>query len=809
MDADQTRPAVRRARQVQRVDLPAGPARDLRDAVYRLYLEADRPTLEDLAEQIADDEDLPGAPKKDLIGKIVSGKGLASRQDTVSVAVALARQAGHTDAAALATKVRELWDTAKKPPPPRPTRLGRPISECDPFDLEVRRAITLPGQDGAAPALPLYVPRAHDARLGEVVAEVVAGAGRIVVLVGGLATGKTRACWEAIQGLPDNWRVWHPIEPGAAAAASGEVGSHTVVWLNEAQRYLLPVDLRAGERVAAGLRQLLADPARAPVLVLATVWPEDWSRLTSRPAAGSPDLYAQARELFSGADIRVPEAFTGDDLQALHAAAAGDPRLRRAAELAQGGRITQYLAGVPVLLARYRNAGTVARAVIDVAIDARRLGHPVQIPHSLVERAAPGYLDDHDWNLAGEDWLEQALAYTAKPCQGVPGPLTRIRLRPGEPLRADGQPCYQLADILEKTGRAERAAVFPPAAFWDAITVTVSDPDVLYGLGRAAERRGRYSRAAGLYQQAADLGHPGAPIFLLELRARAGDPIDIGALQRQAADRADIAALWAQAQTRARAGDLARAEDLAARAADYGDAGAPLVFASMARQREQAGDRAGAETLVLNAADRGHPMALVLLVVLREGAGDGPGAEALAMRGAEDGHTNALILLTLLREWRGNRAGAETLAMRGAEHGHTIALMVLAELRDRIGDPAGAEALLMNAAEHGHVDAVWPHAAMRVLAGDPAGAGTLLAQAADHGHADALPPLAWLQEWARDRSGLEAVMVQEATRGSANGALPILAELREQAGDHVAANRIRRYGLTDGGVAATSLQGDD
>jgi hypothetical protein len=304
MDADQTRPAVRRARQVQRVDLPAGPARDLRDAVYRLYLEADRPTLEDLAEQIADDEDLPGAPKKDLIGKIVSGKGLASRQDTVSVAVALARQAGHTDAAALATKVRELWDTAKKPPPPRPTRLGRPISECDPFDLEVRRAITLPGQDGAAPALPLYVPRAHDARLGEVVAEVVAGAGRIVVLVGGLATGKTRACWEAIQGLPDNWRVWHPIEPGAAAAASGEVGSHTVVWLNEAQRYLLPVDLRAGERVAAGLRQLLADPARAPVLVLATVWPEDWSRLTSRPAAGSPDLYAQARELFSGADIR-------------------------------------------------------------------------------------------------------------------------------------------------------------------------------------------------------------------------------------------------------------------------------------------------------------------------------------------------------------------------------------------------------------------------------------------------------------------------------------------------------------------------
>jgi tetratricopeptide (TPR) repeat protein len=675
----------------------------------------------------------------------------------------------------------------------------------------VHRAITLPGQDDATPALPLYVRRGHDVRLGEVVAEVVAGAGRIVVLVGGPAAGKTRACWEAIRGLPDGWRVWHPIDPSrpdAAAAALGEVGSHTVVWLNEAQHYLLTADPGTGERVAAGLRRLLADPARAPVLILATIWPEDWSTLTSRPAAGGPDLYTQARELFSGAGIRVPEAFTDADLQALDAAAADDPRLCRAAEHAQGGRIIQYLAGVPALQARYRNAGPVARAVIDVAVDAVRLGHPVQIPRNLLERAAPGYLDDHDWNQVAQDWLEQALAYTGTPCQGMPGPLTRIRPRPGQPPTTDDQPYYQLSDILEPAGRAERATVFPPAAFWDAIAATVSDPDVLSGLGRAAENRGRYRRAARLYQQAADHGHPGAPVFLLELRARAGDPIDIGALQRQAADRADIAALRAQAQARARVGDLAIAEQLAARAADYGDAGAPLVFASMARQREQAGDRAGAETLVLNAADRGHTIAPVVLVVLREGAGDRAGAEDLAMRGAEHGHTSALITLALLREWRGDRAGAEVLAMRGAEYGHNDALMALAGLRDRLGDQAGAGALLMNAAERGHGDTVWLHAAMRVLAGDPAGAQTLLAQGADHGHAEVLPPLAWLHEWASDLSGLEAVMVQEANRGSASGALSVLAELRELAGDHVGANRIRRYGLTDGGVAATALLGD-
>jgi TPR repeat protein len=691
----------------------------------------------------------------------------------------------------------------------RPARLGRPISECDPFQLEVRRAITLPSLDAATPVLPLYVRRTHDTQLGGVVAEVVAGAGRMVVLVGGPAAGKTRACWEAIRSLPDTWWVWQPIEPGAAAAV-GEVGSHTVVWLNDAQHYLLTTDPRTGERVAAGLRRLLADPARAPVLVLATVWPEDWWRLTSRPAAGGPDLYAQARELLSGADIRVPEAFTDADLQALHAAAAGDPRLRHAAEHAQGGKITQYLAGAPELEARYRNAGPVARAVIDVAIDARRLGHPVQIPHGMLERAVPGYLDDHDWNQAAQDWLEQAVAYAGTPCQGVPGPLTRIRPRPGQPPTADGQPWYRLSDILEATGRAERAAVFPPAGFWEAIAATVSDPHVLYGLGRAAENRGRYSRAAQLYQQAADHGHPGAPIFLLELRARAGDPIDIGALQRQVADRADIAALRAQAQTHARAGDLTRAEDRAARSADYGDdVGASMVFANMARVRERVGDRAGAETLVFNAAGRGHTIALMALAGLREGTGDRAGAEDLALRGADRGHTNALITLAWLREWRGDPAGAEDLAMRGAEHGHPVALIALAGLRDRLGDPAGAEALLMNAAEHGHADAVLLHAVMRVLAGDPAGGETLLQTAADHGHADVLPSPAWLQEWASDLSGLEAVMVQEANRGSANGALPELAELRELAGDHIAAYRIRHYGLTDSGAAATSLQGDD
>ncbi|MBT2232285.1 hypothetical protein [Nonomuraea sp. NEAU-A123] len=105
----------------------------------------------------------------------------------------------------------------------------------------------------------------------------------LAVLVGGSSTGKTRACWEAVQRLRDSgWRLWHPIDPNrpnAAAEVLSEIGPRTVVWLNESQFYLAPDSL--GERVVAGLRELLRYPGRAPVLVLGPLWPEHRATLTA------------------------------------------------------------------------------------------------------------------------------------------------------------------------------------------------------------------------------------------------------------------------------------------------------------------------------------------------------------------------------------------------------------------------------------------------------------------------------------------------------------------------------------------------
>ncbi|MDF3143963.1 MULTISPECIES: hypothetical protein [unclassified Streptomyces] len=116
------------------------------------------------------------------------------------------------------------------------------------------------------------------------------------------STGKTRACWEAVQVLASHgWCLRHPFDPTRADAALEGfscVGPRTVVWLNEAQHYLAAPQI--GERIVAGLRTLLSDADRGPVLVLGTLWPEYWDELTARPSGREGAAHSQVRELSAG-----------------------------------------------------------------------------------------------------------------------------------------------------------------------------------------------------------------------------------------------------------------------------------------------------------------------------------------------------------------------------------------------------------------------------------------------------------------------------------------------------------------------------
>jgi tetratricopeptide (TPR) repeat protein len=469
-------------------------------------LAADSPTFEELAADAARISDLSPAPSLEIIRTCLDEARLPVQQaDAAAIAVVLARRAAW-HAHDFELLIRSLWLKARLTAP-----LGQPLSlVTDPFALEVHRAI-----DHSAgrfphdlPALPAYIERAHDEELRQRVVQALKGTSTMAVLVGPSSTGKTRACWEAIQNLPETWRLWHPIAPGRAEAAltgiSG-IGPHTVVWLNDTHHYLTTPGTGLGERVAAALRALLREPSQAPVLVLGTIWPEHWVQLLQEPGphADGEDAHAQARYLLAGTGITVPAAFSADDLARLHGHAGRDPRLRHAARHADDGRITQYLAGAPALLERYRTALPAARALIEAAMDARAAGHTIALPHALLEAAAESYLTDAEWDALGEDWFEQALAYCAAPLRGTRGPLTRIRPRRGVP--APPQPQYRLADFLEEHGRTTRRLDHAPDGFWDALVEHAHRPD-LTDLAQSAGERSLLSPALRLFTAAYEAG---------------------------------------------------------------------------------------------------------------------------------------------------------------------------------------------------------------------------------------------------------------------------------------------------------------
>ncbi|MUN41682.1 hypothetical protein [Actinomadura litoris] len=283
--------------------------------------------------------------------------------------------------------------------------------------------------------------------------------------------------------------------------------------MNETQDYL---GGEAGERVAAGLRALLTDASRGPVLVLGTLWPEHHAALTSRPGS-------QVRHLLDGVVIEVPETFADIDPAALRQAAGTDLRLAEAIEQAEDGHVTQYLAGGPELLDRLATADPAAKALMWAAMDARRLGHRTALPLPLLEQAAPAYLTDLQYDQLGEDWLEQALAYTSRPCKGARGALTRIRAAPSR--RARGRrpgpagehaevPVYRLADYLDQHARATRCSLIPPIGFW-AAAAAHARPGDQEALGDAAWARGLYRDATQLHKNATTGGRPKAALTLV------------------------------------------------------------------------------------------------------------------------------------------------------------------------------------------------------------------------------------------------------------------------------------------------------
>ncbi|MER5516537.1 hypothetical protein [Streptomyces sp. NPDC002763] len=724
--------------------------------------------------------------------------------------------------------------------------LGKPVEDWEPHSLEVHPAgSTANGQEAGAledRILPGYVHREHDRVLAAAVQEATEGHSRMVVLVGSSSTGKTRACWEAVQPLAGTgWRLWHPFDPTRAEAALedlGRVQPRTVVWLNEAQHYL--DSQSAGERIAAALHHLLTDPARGPVLILGTLWPEYARQYTALPTSDGSDTHSRVRELLAGRSVSVPDAFDAAALdRAADLADSGDRLLADALTRARAdGHVTQDLAGAPQLLHRYEHGTAAARALIEAAMDARRLGLGLHLPQPFLTDAAADYLTDVDYDQLTDDWAEAAYAELARLVHGKQAPLRRVSPRPerrrpqapSAPSPTPAGPVFRLADYLEQHGRTVRRLLCPPASFWHAGHTHLTRVEDLMALATAAHRRHRLQWAHHLTCRAAEAGDADALVYLSRFRERCGHHAEAEALAAQAAKAGDTRALAQLARAREKAGGEERAEALARQAAGAGDGRALLRLAHV---REESGNRDGAEHLYREAAAAGSTEAMMQMMRIRREAGDAPGAEEAAWQAVKAGSEQALVQLVQIWQENGHEKKAEDLARRAAAAGQLRALTDLALTREKSGDRQGGEALARYALDIGNpaplVELVW----VREEAGDRETAEELARQAAAAGSTRALVHLVLEREKAGYRKDAEALARYAADlslRGSSGDmhmgvrrakykrdvagadwssppshetyALLALARLREQAGDGDSADALFQQAADAGDIEA-------
>ncbi|MGW3507059.1 hypothetical protein [Streptomyces sp. NPDC000994] len=761
--------------------------RELKDLLYEVYLAAGAPSLDEITADIAADDKLAGAPERDTVRRCISDPSPPPKQaDAVSVATVLARRAAW-DGQDLAGRVRDLWVQARMA-----RGVGRPISEFSDHlvlaDLEVHPALDTSGAHHRFGALPAYVPRKHDTHLDAVVAAAAAGRSGIAVLVGGSSTGKTRALWEAVRKLPAPWRLWHPISPSRPDAALADlvgVAPHTVVWLNEAQHYLGPDPL--GERVAAGLRSLLHDPSRAPVLVLATLWPEHWQTLTTRSA---PDRHAHARQLLHGHKIDVPDAFTRADLAALSDTADVDPRLVEAAERSHDAQITQFLAGVPVLTARYDTARGATQALIHAAMDARRLGAGPHIPLAWLADAAPGYLTDTEWNTTGDDWLSQALDYATQECNGIPGILTPVKTTTPRNQRncrptatretafsqsaQDSQgPHYLLADFLDQYGRHHRAGQIPPIDFWTA-AAHHAHPTDWNTLGNAAWDRGLYRDAAQLHKHATAHGNLNAPCNLVyhfqDLHPTDPRPARWAAAHTSLDGPDAVAELL---DILREVGAKKQVAALAARAADRTPLDDPFAVAVLLDSLRRAGAREQVAVLAARAAAHATldaPYSVARLLDSLQEIGAQEQVAVLAARAAAhaplDTPDSVPVLLDSLREAGAQEQVVTLLARDPAAHAPLDAPYSVAELLDSLREAGAQEQvvtlLARDPAAHAPLDDLLAVAGLLDSlreAGAQEQVAVLAARAAAHAPLDTLGSVAGLLDSLREAGAQEQVAV--------------------------------------------------
>ncbi|MBT2530141.1 hypothetical protein J7E91_33490 [Streptomyces sp. ISL-99] len=379
--------------------------------------------------------------------------------------------------------------------------------------LGVHAAIQVPG---ATEDMPAYVPRDFDADL-DAALTAVAAKGGFVLLLGGSSVGKTRALYQAIRSGLGEWWLLHPADPQEINALAEAPSQRTVLWLDEMQRYLKrPTGLRAGT-----LRRLIA----AGTVVVATLWPDEYTIRTVRPPVGHPDPYDNDRELLELAQlIKVPETFSPAERRRGETLVGTDQRIRIALDSPDAG-FTQVLAAGPALIRRWEHADPYAGAVLTAAVDATRLGMRYPLPPELLKAMAPAYCTKRERAVAPAGWFEMALAYATELLHGAAAALAPVG---GEEVTMGEVAGFEVADYLVQHVSAQRRVQPVPAGAWEALLAHAHQRDDVERLAASAKDRLRLCYAVLFYRRVLEAGDSQeANDRLAELAARQGRTEDI------------------------------------------------------------------------------------------------------------------------------------------------------------------------------------------------------------------------------------------------------------------------------------------
>ena len=706
---------------------------------------------------------------------------------------------------------------------------GMPVSEADLRRLGVHAAISVPGIPDEVP--PEYVPRDADAAEPGIRAKVAAAAkrGGFVLLVGGSSVGKTRCAAEAVKALLPDWWLVHPAGPDQVGALASAPTARTVVWLDELQRYL------DGEHGLTGgvVRTLLNAPD--PVVIIGTLWPEQYAAYTSVPAPGGADPHAREREVLNLAEvIRISPTFSPAEQDRARAAAARDRRLAVALG-AEGYGLTQTMAAAPQLVARWEDAQAAdpyAWAVLTAALDAARLGARAPLSAEFLRAAAPDYCTSAQQAEAPGNWFEQALPYATGKLHGAAAALSPAGTGMGQVAG------YTAADYLIQHASRERRSARVPASTWDALLSHIRDPAAAARLADSAMKRLLYCYAIPLYRYAADAGDWYAAIRLADLLTKRGDLDGVVQVLRACADAGDRYAAGRLADLLKERGDL---DELRTRA-DAGDRDAAGPLADLLKERgdldelrtrADAGDEAAAIRLAFLLAERGYLDEATQILRASADAGDPdaamPLAGLLAWRGdldelrarADAGDGSAAERLADLLKERGDLEELRTRADAGdgycawelagllAEHGDLDEAIQVMRARADAGEERAAMDLAWLLAKRGGLDEL----RTRADAGDGPAASQLIGLLAKRGDLDELrtradagdgPAAGPLADLLKERGDLDELRTRaDAGDGPAAGRLADL--LKERGGPDEATEILRARADAGDGDAASQL----